>query len=449
MTNFVQRDLAGWGRYPTQACQVARPEKRRELSEATLSEAVPDVIARGLGRSYGDTALNQGSGVVLLEKLNRFLNFNAQTGILHAEGGVSLATIVETFVPRGYFLPVTPGTRFVTLGGAIACDVHGKNHRVDGCLSEFVTEFDLLLASGEVISCSRTHNSEAFWTTVGGLGLTGVIVTVKLRLMPIETAFMHVNSVRTRELDETLAQLEGAKATQYCVAWIDGLAGGKELGRGVCSSAHHASLDEVAGEPLDVPFKRKKSVPRDLPDFALNPLSVKAFNAAYYASHGNGEKIESFDTFFWPLDAVADWNRIYGARGMVQHQCVLPFETARGGLKLLLETISASGHAAFLGVLKIYGEANAAPLSFPMPGYSLALDFPATPDIEIFMRQLDKIALDYGGRVYLAKDATSTPDTVRRMYPRLEEFEAVKAKLDPQGRFQSSLSRRLGIGGIA
>lgn len=428
---------------------MARPEKRRELLEAAASNDVPDVIARGLGRSYGDAALNLNSGVVLLEKLNRFLGFDPQSGVLHAEGGVSLSTIVETFVPRGYFLPVTPGTRFVTLGGAIACDVHGKNHHTNGCLSEYVDEFDLLLASGEIISCSRTQNSDAFWATIGGLGLTGIIVTVKLRLMSIETAFMHVQSVRTADLDATLARLESSRNARYAVAWIDGLAGGKELGRGVCSTAEHASLDEVVGEPLDVTFKRRKSVPRDLPDFALNPVSVRAFNAGYYATHGNGDSIESFGTFFWPLDAIENWNRIYGARGMVQHQCVLPFESARSGLKLLLETISASGHAAFLGVLKIYGESNAAPLSFPMPGYSLALDFPVGPDIEAFFRQLDKIVLDHGGRLYLAKDAITTSENVWQMYPRLGEFEAVKAKLDPTGRFQSSLSKRLRIGGSA
>ncbi|RYG54288.1 FAD-binding oxidoreductase, partial [bacterium] len=177
MTNFAQRELAGWGRYPTQECRAARPEKRRELVEAALSEAVPDIIARGLGRSYGDAALNEGSGVVLLEKLSRFLGFDPQTGLLHAEAGVTLATIVETFAPRGYFLPVTPGTRQVTLGGALAADVHGKNHQADGSLSAFVEEFELLLASSEIITCSRTQNGEAFWATIGGLGLTGVITT--------------------------------------------------------------------------------------------------------------------------------------------------------------------------------------------------------------------------------------------------------------------------------
>jgi FAD/FMN-containing dehydrogenase len=447
MTPFAQRDLAGWGRFPTQNCHVARPEKRRDLSAAARSEAVPNLIARGLGRAYGDAALNLDSGVLLLEKLNRFLDFDPHTGILHAEGGVSLASIIETFVPRGYFLPVTPGTKFVTLGGAIACDVHGKNHRADGCLSEFITEFELLLASGETLTCSRAQNREAFWATVGGLGLTGIVVSAKVRLMPIETAFMRVHSTRTRDLDETLALFEKSTESRYNVAWIDGLATGAGQGRAVFSGANHAALDEVVGEPLDVPFKRKKAIPRDFPDFALNPLSVKAFNAAYYAAHGDGEKIESFDTFFWPLDAVAGWNRIYGARGMVQHQCVLPFEAAREGLKTLLSTIAASGHAAFLGVLKVYGASNPAPLSFPSPGYSLALDFPATPEIETFMRQLDKIVLDYGGRIYLAKDATVTPAAIRQMYPRLAEFESVKAKLDPQHRFQSSLSKRLGIGG--
>lgn len=408
---------------------------------------MPDLIARGLGRAYGDAALNENSGVMLTEKLGRFLDFDSQTATLHAEGGATLADMVETFVPRGYFLPVTPGTKYVTLGGAIACDVHGKNHLHDGCLSQYVDEIELLLASGEVLVCSRSQNTGAFWATVGGMGLTGIILSARVRLVSIQTAFIRASYSRTKNLDETLAQFPRDGSSQYPVAWIDCLAAGADLGRGVLICGDHARPDEVGGEPLELGVARRKSVPLDFPDFALNPLSVKAFNAFYYSAHKNTQSIVSFERFFWPLDAVSGWNRIYGARGFIQYQCVLPFETARSGLLELLAKIATSGRAPFLAVLKIFGEANPAPLSFPFPGYCLALDLPGSTGVAEFAQELDDITLKYGGRVYLAKDATLTPDRMRRMYPRLEEFEAIKAELDPQGRFQSSLSKRLGIGG--
>ncbi|MDF2441497.1 MAG: decaprenylphospho-beta-D-ribofuranose 2-oxidase [Abditibacteriota bacterium] len=449
MTPFAQRELTGWGRYPRQRCRVARPEKRRELVAAASDTEVPNLIARGLGRSYGDAALNDASGVLLTEKLGRFLGFDAESATLHAEGGASLADIVNTFVPRGYFLPVTPGTRFVTIGGAIACDVHGKNHHRDGCFSEHLEEFELLLASSEVLICSRTQNPAAFWATIGGMGLTGVILSAKIRLMPIQTAFVRVSYARTKNLEETLAQLTRDAATRYPVAWLDCLATGSNLGRGVAMSGDLAGVDEVSGEPLLLESGRRRAVPLDFPDFALNPRSVKAFNALYYAAHSEVQRVVSFERFFWPLDSVGGWNRIYGARGFIQYQCVLPPQTAPQGLRQLLDTVAASGRAPFLAVLKLFGEANAAPLSFPFAGYCLALDLPAAPGIVEFAQELDAITLNHGGRVYLAKDATLTPQSLRRMYPRLPEFEAVKAQLDPNWRFQSSLSKRLGIGGAA
>lgn len=447
MTSFAPRELAGWGRFPRENCLAARPEKRRELPFTANDEVVSDIIARGLGRSYGDAALNRDSGVLLLEKLNRFLNFDAQTAVLHAEGGATFADILQTFVPRGYFLPVTPGTKFVTLGGAIACDVHGKNHHRDGCLSNWIEELELLLASGQTLTCSRTENPAAFWATIGGMGLTGLITTAKMRLIPIETASIRASYTRTKDLDETLAEFGRDGDFRYSVAWIDCLASGTSLGRSVLIRGDHAAPDEVAGDPLGFGAPRQKAVPLDFPDFALNSLSVKAFNALYYAAHPDSQKIVPFEPFFWPLDAVSDWNRIYGARGFIQYQCVLPFETSRDGLKILLETISASGRASFLAVLKTFGPENLGLLDFPFSGHTLALDLPASAEIVEFARQLDEIVLNFGGRVYLAKDATLSPENLRRMYPKIAEFEAVKARLDPDNRFQSSLSKRLKIGG--
>ncbi len=446
MLKFRQLDLAGWGRFPTQNCCVARAEKSRELREIARAAPTSSLLARGLGRSYGDAALSEDSGVVLTEKLNRFLYFDAQSGVLRAEAGVSFAEIVQIFAPRGWFLPVVPGTKWISLGGAIACDVHGKNHHVDGSISQFIEGFDLVLASGEVLICSRSQNSDAFWATIGGMGLTGIVSCATLRFMPIENTQIRVSQRQTRDLDETLQVLGEDADFKYSVAWIDCLSFGAELGRSVVMRGNHLSARENAGAALEIEVPRAKKIPLDFPDFALTPLTVRAFNAVYYAAHPTQERIEGFEPFFWPLDAVSSWNRIYGARGFVQYQCILPFETAPGGLRQLLETISKSGRAAFLGVLKKYGASDESPLGFAMPGYGLALDLPAAPGIAEFAQQLDEITLRCGGRVYLAKDATASPQSVRAMYPKMSEFERIKAQLDPDNRFQSSLSRRLQIG---
>jgi len=273
-------------------------------------------------------------------------------------------------------------------------------------------------------------------------------LSARMRLLPVETASIRASYVRTKNLDETLAQIENDRETRYQVVWIDCLGDGADLGRGVAISGEHAGGDEVSGELLDLGSRRQKTVPLDFPDFALNPLSVKAFNTLYYAVHKPVQKIVSFESFFWPLDAIGDWNRIYGARGFIQYQCVLPFASADRGLRELLQAIVASKRAPFLAILKRFGEANAGLLSFPFAGYTLALDLPASEGIVEFAHELDDITLKHGGRVYLAKDATLTPASARQMYPRLAEFEAVKAELDPQMRFQSSLSKRLQIGGV-
>jgi len=379
-----------------------------------------------------------------VEKLNRFLDFNLQSGVLSAEAGVSFASIAEVFAPRGFFLPVVPGSKWITLGGAIAADVHGKNHVQDGSISGFIESLELIIASGEVISCSPTKNEAMFWATLGGMGLTGIIASARLRLVPISSTSMRVRQQKARDLDHLLTLWKAETGDKYEVAWLDCLASGENLGRSILMRADH--LETTKNEELEIAAPRARKIPLDFPDFALSPFSVKAFNAAYYASHSDGESIQDFEPFFWPLDAVEGWNRIYGARGFIQYQCVLPFETARDGLKRLLEIVAASGHAAFLGVLKKYGAQDEALLCFARPGYGLALDLPAAPGIAEFARHLDSITLECGGRVYLAKDATLAPASARQMYPKLSEFERVKAEIDPHNRFQSSLSRRLEIG---
>lgn len=450
MPEFVSRELSGWGRFPVQNCQVTRPEKRRELLDAVSSHAVVDVIARGLGRSYGDAAINQGSGVILGEKLDRFLDFDSQTGVLHAEGGARFADIVATFVPRGFFLSVAPGTKNITLGGAIACNVHGKNHHKVGAISNFIEEIELLTTNGKTLICSRDENAEVFWATLGGMGLTGIIVSAKMRLMPIESAYIETKTTRTANLSETLAAFEKGADSEYSVAWIDCLSTGSDLGRSVVIEGAHASgeraLREIKGDVMALEMPKQKGVPIDLPDFVLTPYTVKKFNDLYYANHPTQSKLTSFETFFYPLDKIENWNKIYGKRGFIQYQCVVPFDNARAILTELLETIAASGQAAFLAVLKRMGASDNAPLDFALNGYCLALDIPMTPDTLDFYEKLNEITVAAGGRVYLAKDAATSPAHFRKMYPRVGELEAVKRHLDPNDRFASSLSRRLKIG---
>lgn len=445
---FVARSLSGWGRFPVLDVHLYRPEKRNALTAVVRDAAEPSLIARGLGRSYGDAALNAGAGVIGLERLNRMLSFDPSTGVLECEAGVSFAEIVETFLPRGFFPAVTPGTRFVTVGGAIACDVHGKNHHRDGTLASTLVELRLLLASGELLTCSPTQHPDVFWATVGGLGLTGVIVTASLGLRAVESGYVTVDRERARDLDHALERFDATdERYRYSVAWIDGLARGPRLGRSVLLQANdtpRAALpDRTRARPAPA---RSYTVPFDLPSFMLNPLSVRAFNAAYYATHRDRSGLVlRMEPFCYPLDAIRHWNRLYGRRGFVQYQVVFPRHTARRGLRDVLERAGRSGRPSFLAVLKRFGPANAGLLSFPHAGFTLAIDMPAAPGIRELLAALDDITLRHDGRVYLAKDAALRPDAFAAMYPRAAEFRAIKRRLDPEGRFSSTLSRRVGL----
>lgn len=447
---YVSRNLSGWGRFPVEPCHLYRPEKQRETAAILDSGLDPSYIPRGLGRSYGDASLNREAGAISTARLNRFLAFDAETGLLECESGVSLAEIIEVFLPRGFFLPVTPGTKFVTLGGAIAADVHGKNHHQDGTIAQFVQDFRLLTPAGLQLQCSRSENSQVFWATLGGMGLTGMIQSARIKLLRVESAYVRVDYEKAGNLDAALDQMSASDDRyRYSVAWIDALARGGSLGRSVLMRGDHAAAADVASRarsPLAARARRALSVPFDLPALALNSLTVSAFNALYYAGHVNGAgHLVDFDRFFYPLDAIRDWNRVYGKRGFVQYQVVLPLESSRAGLRILLERLAGSRRASFLAVLKRFGKANQGPLSFPAPGWTLALDLPVTRDLPEFLGELDDVVVDHGGRVYLAKDAVLRPEKFARMYPRLDEFRAVKQRLDPQGRVSSSLARRLKI----
>lgn len=448
----LRSQVSGWGRFPKGETDLYRPERLRSLTRTlTCSDSV---LARGLGRSYGDACYNTAGATVLMERLNRLLSFDAETGALECEAGVTFLELLDHFVPRGFFPPVTPGTKFVTVGGALACDVHGKNHHVDGSFSNHVLDFDLLTASGEVVRCSRSERPQLFWATVGGLGLTGIVTRVRLRLRPIETSYLSVDYERAANLDDALDRL-GARDHEYAysVAWIDCLAKGGSLGRSVLMRGNPARLQEVRRAGVDEPLRgrspQRLRVPLDAPGFLLNRTTVRAFNALYYRRHpvDGRDRIVHFEPFFYPLDGIRDWNRLYGRRGFVQYQFVLPPGDARSGLVEALEILSGSGAPPFLAVLKRFGaveEANL--LSFPRPGFTLALDLPwRGEETEVLLRSLDEVVLARGGRVYLAKDARLGAEPVATMYPELDAWREIRTRIDPEGRFSSDLARRVGL----
>jgi len=448
--DFITQPLSGWGRFPVEMCNVYRPESRRQLEAILESSSQPSLISYGMGRSYGDAPLNAQGGVICHSRLNRFLAFDAQSGVLECEAGVSLAEILRYFLPRGFFLPVTPGTKFVTVGGAIAADVHGKNHHQDGTFGNFVLDFKLWTPKGGILTCSANNKSEIFWATLGGMGLTGVIVSARMKLRPVASAWMQVDYQQAANLEDALRMMtESDIRYQYSVAWIDCLATGRHMGRAVLMRGNHAPVKELPAsirDPLAEARRRRWTLPFDLPSLALNSLTVRAFNSLYYTLHRNAaRKLVDLETFFYPLDAIHHWNRLYGRRGFVQYQSALPLAGGLEGLKKVLTRLAQSRRASFLAVLKRFGKSNPGLLSFPIEGYTLALDLPVASGLIPLLRELDGLVLDYGGRIYLAKDALMTAPTFRAMYPKLEQFRAIKNRLDPQGLLSSSQARRVGI----
>ncbi len=452
MIQSALRSLGGWGNYPIQNGYIFRPENRRDVIEAFNSVGKHSIISRGLGRSYGDASLNQDGQVLLHTRVSKFLDFDAETGILSCESGTSFYEIIDAFLPRGYFLPVTPGTKYVTLGGAIAADVHGKNHHCDGSLASYVIDFELLTANGEIVRCSRDNNTDIFWATVGGMGLTGSILSARIQLLPVPSAYIQVDYRRTKDLDHTLEQFEQTnKEYRYSVAWIDCLSNGRSLGRSVLSLGDHAALTRLGAKENTAPYavnkKNSYDIPFFAPNFLLNSATTRLFNSLYYRWHPDSKNMLcDYDTFFYPLDSVAHWNRIYGRRGFIQYQAVIGTERSRQALIEILECLSKSGSASFLAVLKSFGASSGGLLSFPQPGHTLALDIPNTGgSMRRTVRALDAIVIKYGGRVYLAKDACLDAETFAAMYPQADRFKTVKQKLDPHGVVSSSLARRVGL----
>lgn len=439
-------EIAGWGHAGRQRAEVMRPELQSRLSGAFDGVG----IARGLGRSYGDAALSKGR-VWQTTRLCRMLSLSPE-GVLTAEAGVSLGDIMRTFLPRGWTLPVTPGTQWVTLGGAVAADVHGKNHHAAGTFGQHVTELVLVTADGEPHRISPAQDPELFWATVGGMGLTGVIVEVSLRLVPAETGYISVDYVRTRGLEETLDWFSGHdRSYPFTVAWIDGLKEGPGLGRAVLMGGQGTSRAALAPGEAPYPMPRDAvRVPFDFPPGSLSLPVGRAFNAVYYGMHKPSLDVrEPWWKFFYPLDVADDWFRLYGRRGFAQYQAVYPPDVGLKELRAILQRIHAARHPNFLGVLKRMGPPSPGMLSFPHDGLTLALDLPMQGEGTLgLFRDLYAMTADFGGRVYLAKDAFLTKEMFRRMYPQWQAFLAVKARVDPAGRFRSLLSERIGLGEV-
>jgi decaprenylphospho-beta-D-ribofuranose 2-oxidase len=439
--------LSGWGRTAATAATMVSPETDEDVQKV-LAAAPATVLARGLGRSYGDSAQSAGGTVVDCTHLAAIRQVDVQAARVTVDAGVSLDTLMRTLVPLGLFVPVTPGTRHVTVGGAIASDIHGKNHHHDGSFAGYVDAMVVELPDRRRLEL--TPADPAFWATVGGLGLTGVIVEATIRMRRVTTSSMVVDSWRAPDLDACMADLEASDVGhRYSVAWIDCLARGRSLGRSVITCGDHADVDDLPvrkqARPLAFDPRSPLAAPAAVPGGLMNRATIGAFNEAWYrkAPRFRRRSVQSMHAFFHPLDGVREWNRLYGPLGFLQHQCVLPFGE-EAALRTIIERLAASGCASFLAVLKRFGPGNDGHLSFPVPGWTLALDLPVGPSVlGPLLDEIDELVVAAGGRVYLAKDARMRPELVPTMYPRLEEWRAVQRSLDPDGQLRSDQSRRL------
>lgn len=427
-----------WGMYPKVECNRFAFEQETNLKE--IIGQYNRLIPFGNGRSYGDSALSE--NIIDIKPRNYFIDFDEENGLLHVQAGVLLSEILEHFVHRGWFLKITPGTKLITVGGAIASDVHGKNHHVEGCFSQSLKEFNIMLADGETVLCSKEATPELFNATCGGQGLTGVILDAKILLKKVNSQYIDQTTIKTKNLKETFEAFEEYKDKPYSVAWIDCLAKGKDIGKCLLMVG-----DFKDDGNLDYQHKKQKNIPFSFPSFALNNWSVKIFNWLYYGKVNKqlSKQTVDIDTFFYPLDAIGHWNRIYGKNGFTQYQFILPKETSYDGLQDILSTIAASGKGSFLAVLKLYGKANDNWLSFPMEGYSLALDFKIEKGLFELLDMLDETVLQYKGRIYLTKDVRVSKETFEQGYPHIETFRQYRKENKMDEKFQSLQSKRIGI----
>jgi len=431
--------LAGWGQMPIVPGREVRSEDLAAITRGAT-------LTRGCGRAYGDAALpaSPGARVAGSTLANRLIAFDPESGLLTAEAGFTLDDLYRAFLPRGFFTPVTPGTRFVTLGGMVAADVHGKNHHRDGCFGQHVQALRLRVADGSIVTCSREAHPDLFRATVGGMGLTGHILEVTCRLVRVPSPWIFQESHRVADIDRFIEALKGAAGSwPMTVGWIDCLASGASMGRGILYKGRWAEPGEAPktfpaiGPPIPVPVS--------LPSGVLSPVLMRAFNTAYFHAHraGTTTGIVHPRSYFYPLDVLGAWNRLYGRRGLAQYQCVLPESSGHAGARRVLELVSAAGGASFLCVIKDCGPEGDGLLSFPRPGISIALDLPMRAGTQALVDRLNELVIREGGRIYLAKDALTRPEHFRAMEPRLERFLAVRRAWDPNGAIRSALATRL------
>ena len=441
--------LSGWGRWPRHETELVIPRNAIRLAEVQAGSR--GVVARGNGRAYGDAAV--GERITLATRgLDRFRSFDPETGLLTVEAGVLLSDVIDAFLPQGFFPPVVPGTKFVTIGGMIAADVHGKNHHRAGTFGDHVERLSLALPDGGIVECSRDREPGLFAATAGGMGLTGTILDATFRLMPVETGWLRRRVIVADDLEDAMDALTGAAGSTYSVAWIDCLAKGEALGRSLVQAADHAGEHELGGREIAAGMfpaspQGRLSIPFELPTGLVNRAGVAAFNELYFrtgAAEAGTPRLVHWDPFFFPLDGIGHWNRIYGRRGFLQHQCVVPTLTARAALADILERISTRGRPSFLAVLKQLGPGRR-PLSFPLEGFTLALDLPVDAEVNALLGEIDAVVSRAGGRLYLAKDARQSRETFEAGYPDLPAFRELRRAIDPDGRVASRLSRRLGL----
>ncbi len=452
-TDATRRALIGWGGTSPTVARVVRPRTTEEIATALDAGDPRGMIARGLGRAYGDAAQNAGGLVLDCTAMHSIGPFDEATGRVTVSGGAPLDAVIDAVLPTGWFLPVTPGTRHVTVGGAVAADVHGKNHHTDGSLARHLIALTLLSPDGDLHHLTPDDDPDLFWATIGGMGLTGVIVDATVQLTPVETRFMSVETHRARDLDEVMALLYAGDVThRYSAAWLDLAARGAGTGRGVVALGNHTPLHALSvhdREPSGISLRRRTpALPIPAPSWFVSRSATRTFNEWWFrrTSIERVEEVQTLEAFCYPLDAVGHWNRLYGAAGFIQWQCALPMgEEAR--LREVVSEIAQAPVPVTLAVLKRFGAGSAGHLSFPIPGWTLAVDLPAArgSGLDALLDRLDERVADSGGRVYLAKDSRMRPEWLPLMYPRLADWREVQARVDPGGRFTSDLDRRLGL----
>jgi decaprenylphospho-beta-D-ribofuranose 2-oxidase len=438
--------LFGWGRYPIIDAEVMAPRSIEDLSKLVENG---NAIARGNGRSYGDSAVSV-LNTIHMKYFNRMLAFDEKSGQLVVEAGVLLADVIEAFLKRGWFPAVTPGTKFVTLGGMIAADVHGKNHHRDGSLGNYIDWIDVLTAEGSILRCSQTENIELFRWTIGGMGLTGVILRAAMRLRRVPSAWIEQRTFVAKNIMHAIEIFEHSQSSTYSVAWIDCLQKGSSLGRSLVMLGEHAKIDDLPPKfhksNMSIALKSKRTIPFNFPSCILNAYSLRFFNSLYFwrGVWRPQQQIIDWDSYFYPLDAILGWNKIYGRRGFAQFQCVIPIGNAEQGLSELLKEISNAGVGSFLAVLKRFGK-QSSKFSFPMEGYTLALDFPVNNKTLDLMNKLDSITIKHNGRFYLAKDSRMSQEVFRQSEHRAEAYEKFRQRTLSKDFFVSSQSERLGF----